>query len=73
MTSHSFSMYNRNMKFVTIRRLLGIIILLISLGILLWGLWPYGHVLQSLPIPPAELRLPTPQSFIPGWQAVFYG
>jgi uncharacterized membrane protein YwaF len=63
-------MYNSDMKMVTLRRLFGIIILLISLGILIWGLWPYGHMVQSLPIPPADLRLPTPQGSIPAWMAL---
>jgi hypothetical protein len=59
------------MKLITIRRLVGILVLLISLCILLWGIWPFGHLTQTLPIPPAELRLPTPQGFVPGWQALF--
>jgi hypothetical protein len=58
------------MKSITIRRLVGLFILFISLGILLWGLWPVGHMVQTLPIPPADLRLPTPQSFLSGWQAL---
>jgi len=64
-------MYNSDMKTVTIRRLVGIFILLISLGLLLWGLWPFSHAVQSLPIPPAELRLPTPQGFAPEWFTLF--
>jgi uncharacterized membrane protein YidH (DUF202 family) len=67
----SDTMYNSAMNKITIRRLVGIFILLISLGLLLWGLWPFSHAFQSLPITPSELRLPTPQGFAPGWLALF--
>ncbi len=59
-------MYNSVMKIATIRRLIGVIILLLSLSILLWGLWPSVHLVQSLPVPPGEMSLPTPQGFAPG-------
>lgn len=53
------------------RRLVGIIILLISLALLIWGLWPQAHVVQTLPLPPAEMSLPTPHSCLPVLQGFF--
>ncbi len=50
-----------------LRRTIAILILLISLGILIWGLWPLGNLTQTLPVDPAHLRLPTPHGFIPGF------
>ena len=50
------------------RRIVGILILLISLAILAWGFWPYASVTRSVPIQPADLQLPTPESFI--WLAL---
>jgi hypothetical protein len=51
------------------RRILGILILLISLIILIWGLWPFAVQVRSLPVSPTEMQLPAPGSLIPnvGW------
>ncbi|HLF74342.1 MAG TPA: hypothetical protein VI524_08355 [Anaerolineales bacterium] len=48
-----------------IRIILGIVILVISLAILVWGFSPARREIRTKPIPPAELQLPTPASFLP--------
>ncbi len=45
--------------------ILGLLILVVSLLILAWSLWPLGYASRSVPIPPAEMQLPTPGSFLP--------
>jgi hypothetical protein len=47
---------------------LGLIILLISLAVLIWGLWPYAYQTRIEPIRPGDMQLPTPESFL--WLAV---
>jgi len=42
------------------RRLLAALILILSLLLLAWGLWPSGSLAQSLPMQPAEMQIPTP-------------
>lgn len=49
------------------RRIIGILILLISLVILIWGIWPFGHLTQTSPLAPGDLLLPTPASLAPIW------
>jgi hypothetical protein len=49
-----------------LRILLGIIILLISIALLIWGLLPVRREVRTQPISPTELLLPTPSSF-PGF------
>jgi len=53
------------------RRILGILILLISLIVLIWGLWPFATHVRSLPVSPTEMQLPAPGSLLPGaaWTA----
>ncbi|MGE5775649.1 MAG: hypothetical protein ACM33V_05480 [Chloroflexota bacterium] len=46
------------------RAILGMIILIISLALLVWGLLRPRHEIRTQPIPPAELQLPTPASFL---------
>lgn len=48
-----------------LRIILGILILAISLSLLVWGFLPARRETRVQPIPPAELQLPTPASFIP--------
>ena len=48
------------------RRILGILILVIALAILLWGIWPFEEATRTVPIPPHNLGLPTPEGFLPG-------
>jgi hypothetical protein len=48
-----------------VRIILGLLILAISLSLLLWGFLPARRETRLQPIPPAELQLPTPVSFLP--------
>jgi hypothetical protein len=47
-----------------LRILLGLAILITSLALLVWGLLPARREVRTQPIPPAELQLPTPASFL---------
>jgi hypothetical protein len=49
------------------RRILGLIILLVSLVLLIWSLWPLASASRLIPVPPAEMQLPTPQSLWWAW------
>jgi hypothetical protein len=53
-------MYNTAMISPRLRRILGILILLISLALLCWGIWPLEELSRSVPIAPTEMQLPTP-------------
>ncbi len=46
------------------RIILGMIILILSCILLLWGLMPMRRVIRTQPISPTELQLPTPASLI---------
>jgi hypothetical protein len=46
-----------------VRITLGLILLIISCVLLLWGVWPALRLTQVLPLPPSDLTLPTPASF----------
>ena len=46
-----------------VRIVLGIIILIFSIILLIWGFLPARHEIRSQPISPTELQLPTPASF----------
>lgn len=48
-----------------VRIILGLLILLVSLSLLVWGFLPARRETRVQPIPPAELQLPTPASFVP--------
>ena len=48
-----------------LRILLGIIILMISLSLLVWGYAPSLYETRVQPILPSELQLPTPEAFLP--------
>ena len=41
-----------------IRRVLGVIILVLSLAILLWGLWPIANQVRSVPVAPGDIQIP---------------
>jgi len=60
-------MYNCLMLNPRARRLIGLLILLISLGMLAWGLWPLGEVTRSFQILPTQMQLPTPVGAIFSW------
>jgi hypothetical protein len=57
-------MYNTGMIPAKWRRILGLLILLISLAILIWGVWPYADQTRSVPIQPGDMQLPTPESLL---------
>jgi hypothetical protein len=63
-------MYNCKMPKTRARRLIGILILLISLALLVWGLWPVETTVRDIIIPSGSLQLPTPQSLLPGFFAL---
>ncbi len=48
------------------RMILAVVILVISLSLLAWGLWPVQRERRVLPVSPTEMTLPTPSSFEPG-------
>lgn len=48
-----------------IRIILGIVILVLSIALLVWGFAPVRHEIRTQPISPTELQLPTPESFLP--------
>jgi hypothetical protein len=43
---------------VKIRRVAGIVILMISLILLLWGLWPYASQVRAIIFYPVDMLLP---------------
>ncbi len=48
-----------------LRIALGLALLLVSLALLAWGLWPAAYEHHTLKIQPTEMTLPTPSSFVP--------
>jgi len=42
-----------------IRRIIGIVILMVSLALLIWGLWPFGDLVRTVPIDPQDMQLPS--------------
>ncbi len=46
-----------------LRLTLAVLVLILSLAILAWGVWPSIHERRSLSVPPSQLSLPTPASF----------
>ncbi len=49
-----------------LRIYLGILLLVLSCILLAWGFWPAVRERLVLPVPPSEMTLPTPASFVPG-------
>ena len=45
-----------------VRIILGIIIVVISIALLVWGFFPARRETRTQPISPSELQLPTPAS-----------
>jgi hypothetical protein len=45
-----------------IRVVLGLMIVILSLALLIWGFWPSRHEVRTQPISPTDLQLPTPAS-----------
>jgi hypothetical protein len=54
-----------------IRRLIVIIIFLLSLSILVWSIWPFEETTQVLPISPEDMQLPTPGIYLPFFSSFF--
>ncbi|MBN2550590.1 MAG: hypothetical protein JXB15_15605 [Anaerolineales bacterium] len=52
------------MKIHRVRRIVALMILLISLALLIWGIWPYAPEFRNVPISPADMQLSTPGSFL---------
>jgi len=48
-----------------IRILLGVLILVISISLLIWGFAPTRRETRVQPIAPSELQLPTPETRLP--------
>lgn len=46
------------------RILLGLLIIVLSLALLIWGFMPLERVTRTQPISPADLQLPTPSSLL---------
>jgi len=46
-----------------VRIVLGILILILSITLLIWGFLPARHEVRRQPISPTDLQLPTPTSF----------
>jgi len=46
-----------------IRLTLAILILVASLALLVWGLWPNSEDTRIVPVEPGQMQLPTPVSF----------
>ncbi|NOY98115.1 MAG: hypothetical protein GXP40_02785 [Chloroflexi bacterium] len=54
-----------------VRLFLAVIVLALSLAVLIWAFWPLVRESRVLPIPPADLQLPTPETFFPGLRMYF--
>ena len=48
-----------------LRIAVGLVLLALSIALLAWGLWPSVRERHSLDVPPAEMTLPTPSSYVP--------
>ena len=48
-----------------LRIVIGIVLLIISCSLLVWGFWPALQERHVLPINPSQMTLPTPSSFVP--------
>lgn len=53
-----------------LRLAIGLVLLVASLALLAWGLWPSARERHTLTVAPTEMSLPTPSSFVP---SVFTG
>ncbi|RPJ22270.1 MAG: hypothetical protein EHM33_23950 [Chloroflexi bacterium] len=55
-----------------VRVILGMIILVLSCALLIWGLLPARREVRTQPISPTDLQLPTPSSFLVQPEPVFH-
>lgn len=58
-----YGMWDNNGMARKIRLLLAIIVLTVSFGLLVWGLWPNPEETRIVPVDPGQMQLPTPVSF----------
>jgi hypothetical protein len=57
-----------DMKRKSLRRMLGLLILLVSLALLIWAFWPMEQTNLTIPIPLENMRMPTPAGLLfAGW------
>jgi hypothetical protein len=55
-----------------VRIILGVILLILSVALLIWGFMPARREIRTQPISPAELQLPTPSSLLIQPELVFH-
>ncbi len=48
-----------------LRRVIGLLILLVSLCLLLWGMWPIQDTQRTLPVAPEDMSLPEGSGSLP--------
>lgn len=48
-----------------VKRIIGLFLLLLSLILLAWGLWPLGSEVRTLPVAPENMQISEPGSFVP--------
>jgi hypothetical protein len=48
-----------------LRIFLGLLILVVSLMLLVWSIWPAEYETRVQPVEPMQMQLPTPSSFFP--------
>lgn len=48
-----------------VKRIIGLLLLLLSLILLAWGLWPVEEEVRTLPVSPEDMQLSEPASFVP--------
>jgi hypothetical protein len=53
-----------DMSVKAMRRMVGILILLLSLALLIWAFWPIEQINLTVPIPLQNMQMPTPAGLI---------
>jgi hypothetical protein len=46
-----------------LRRIIFILLLVVSLALVLWGFWPGETMIKTLPVSPFDMQIPTPTSW----------
>jgi hypothetical protein len=64
LTLSPIRVYNTAMSAAQVRRIIGVILLLVSLALLVWGMWPLESGRRTLPVEPTYMQLPTPQGWL---------
>ena len=65
LNKRALRIYNSHMRTHNLRRWLAVLFVLISLILLVWGLWPAGAAVQILPLDPSDMQVPTPEGLLP--------